>query len=196
MAINVTTPDGSQPQRDRHEVEPSVNQQAIMNDLSSDTRFEAGELIAPAHSEKPLCDHCGRPFSRRDGSGGKPQRFCTSECRANFHAQRDQRDQRRRPHVGVTAGDNVGAFEPETRTLIVPQPERDQTAAFDWNKDESVLLPDQRRTAVYRDSAGSLVIRQEAAWNEEDDHVITIAADNVQAFIDRLCDLQGILSFP
>jgi hypothetical protein len=161
--------------------------------LEEYARFEASEPRAPAHPETPLCDHCGRPFSRRAGTGGKPQRFCTSECRANFHAQRGQR---RRPHVGATAADNIGGCEPEAPTLIVPDPERDRASAFDWNKDESVLLPEQRRTAIYRDSAGCLIIRQEATWNEEDDHVITIAADNVQAFIDRLCDLQGILSFP
>jgi hypothetical protein len=42
---------------------------------------------------KPLCDQCGEPFEPRSGSGGKPQRFCSSECRTAFHNE-PQRGQR------------------------------------------------------------------------------------------------------
>jgi hypothetical protein len=41
----------------------------------------------------PLCDQCGEPFEPRSKSGGKPQRFCSPECRAAFHTQ-PQRGQR------------------------------------------------------------------------------------------------------
>jgi hypothetical protein len=34
---------------------------------------------------KPLCDQCGKSFDPRSGSGGKPLRFCSSECRTAFH---------------------------------------------------------------------------------------------------------------
>lgn len=34
----------------------------------------------------PTCDHCGQPFTRRAGSGGKPQRFCGAECRKAHNA--------------------------------------------------------------------------------------------------------------
>jgi hypothetical protein len=37
-------------------------------------------------SEKRACKQCGREFSPRAGSGGKPQRFCSPQCRAAFHA--------------------------------------------------------------------------------------------------------------
>lgn len=40
---------------------------------------------------KPACEQCGNSFEPRKGSGGKPQRFCSTECRMNFHAQRSQR---------------------------------------------------------------------------------------------------------
>jgi hypothetical protein len=42
---------------------------------------------------KPLCDQCGKQFEPRSKSGGKPQRFCSPECRGAFHTQ-PQRGQR------------------------------------------------------------------------------------------------------
>jgi hypothetical protein len=42
---------------------------------------------------KPRCDQCGEPFEPRTGNGGKPQRFCSSECRVAFHNE-PQRGQR------------------------------------------------------------------------------------------------------
>jgi hypothetical protein len=39
-----------------------------------------------------------------------------------------------------------------------------------------------------------LVIRQERAWNQEDDPFIFIAPQNIMSFIDSLCDIAGIPS--
>lgn len=42
---------------------------------------------------KPLCERCSKPFEPRSGSGGKPQRFCSPECRtaSHYEPQRGQR---------------------------------------------------------------------------------------------------------
>jgi hypothetical protein len=131
--------------------------------------------------DQTTCEHCGKPFARRQGTGGKPQRFCSTECRTTFHGQRSQRSG---PHVGA----NVG-------TLTVLRPEQDG-CEFDWSDDDVVVLREQRLTAVYRNPHGDLVIRQERSWNEDEDPFLVIAADNVQPLIDKLCDLEGIPSAP
>ena len=48
----------------------------------------------PAPSPQLRCDRCGTPFSPRRGSGGSRQRFCSSECRLDFHTQRQRMDRR------------------------------------------------------------------------------------------------------
>jgi hypothetical protein len=40
------------------------------------------------------CEQCSQPFTRRKASGGKPQRFCSPECRTVFHSENRQRGQR------------------------------------------------------------------------------------------------------
>jgi hypothetical protein len=52
-----------------------------------------GDPASLFDDNKPLCDQCGEPFEPRSKSGGKPQRFCSPECRAAFHTQ-PQRSQR------------------------------------------------------------------------------------------------------
>jgi hypothetical protein len=44
----------------------------------------------PALNLEQRCDRCGAPFSPRRGSGGSRQRFCSSECRLDFHTQRQR----------------------------------------------------------------------------------------------------------
>ncbi len=72
------------------------------------------------------------------------------------------------------------------------QEDAERQEVFEWSKDDSVLLAEQPATAVYRNMFNSVVIRQERRWNEDEDTVITIADSNLQAFIDKLCDLAGI----
>jgi len=48
--------------------------------------------------------------------------------------------------------------------------------------------------AVYWNTRGDLVIRQERDWSENDDPFLVIGRDNVDAFLDRLCDVVGIPS--
>jgi hypothetical protein len=152
----------------------------------------ADDADSPLWIDRAHCSHCGKTFFPRAGSGGRPQRFCSPECRTTFHAQRSQRSE---PHVGENGAGGVEAPPAETRTLTVPRPEQDG-CEFDWSDDDVVVLREQRLTAVYRNPHGDLVIRQERSWNEDEDPFLVIAADNVQTLIDKLCDLEGIPSAP
>jgi hypothetical protein len=55
---------------------------------------------------------------------------------------------------------------------------------FDWNKDDAVILQEQRATAVYHNRLGELIIRQKAAWDDERDTFVYITSDNVMAFLE------------
>jgi hypothetical protein len=57
---------------------------------------------------------------------------------------------------------------------------------FDWATDDSVVLHEQKATAVYHNKFGGLVIRQEKAWDEESDPYIVISADNSVTFMEAL----------
>jgi hypothetical protein len=57
---------------------------------------------------------------------------------------------------------------------------------FDWNTDESIILREQRATAVYRNKLGELTICQKADWDEERDTFIYITPENSDAFLDRV----------
>ena len=65
---------------------------------------------------------------------------------------------------------------------------------FDWSSDPSVVLREQRATAVYLNRWNGLVIRQEKSWDEESDPFLVITRENSDVFLDRLCDLLGIPS--
>lgn len=67
---------------------------------------------------------------------------------------------------------------------------------FDWSKAAELALPEQLAIAFYRNADGDLVIRQHAAWSEQEDSVIIISPNNEQQFIDKLTDFLGIPSAP
>lgn len=60
---------------------------------------------------------------------------------------------------------------------------------FDWGAVD-VGLREQRETAIYKNPAGSLVIRQYAYPDE--DPCIVVAPENIQTFLDKICDVCGI----
>ena len=57
---------------------------------------------------------------------------------------------------------------------------------FDWKSDPSVILQEQRATAVYHNPYGGLVIRQEKTWDEESDPYMVISAENITTFQEAL----------
>jgi hypothetical protein len=48
------------------------------------------------------------------------------------------------------------------------------TDKFDWNSDDSVVIVEQLSTAIYRNRAGGIVIRQEARNFDEDDAFVVL----------------------
>lgn len=55
---------------------------------------------------------------------------------------------------------------------------------FNWNTDDSVILKEQRATAVYHNKLGELIIRQRAAWNDDRDTFVYVTPENVVAFLE------------
>jgi hypothetical protein len=133
-----------------------------------------------------LCEQCGKLFEPRSQSGGKPQRFCSTDCRLAFHseAQRSQRS--------PTCSTLPAVIDPQA-----PKPSADAPGAnsdFDWSDRESVVLHEQPATSCYFNEEGGLVIRQKR-WPDDDTWVV-IAADQIDTFIDKLTDIIGIPSVP
>lgn len=130
------------------------------------------------------CEHCGGDFVPRTGSGGKPQRFCSADCRTAFH-------ERQRSQHGPTC-----ARETQSKAITVQPAQISEpvTAAaddvFEWNGD-STILPEQQAVAAYYNNAGDLVIRQERSWDREEDSFVFVSRESIPAFIERLTDLLG-----
>jgi hypothetical protein len=55
---------------------------------------------------------------------------------------------------------------------------------FDWNTDDSVILKEQRATAVYYNKHAELIIRQRAAWDDDRDTFIYVTPENIVAFLE------------
>jgi hypothetical protein len=143
-------------------------------------------------SEQRICLRCCRPFTPRQGKGGKPQLYCSTACRkANAN-----------PNDGPNASPNAVPNAIDAKDVgedvgkDVGKDVEEDAEEFSWNRDDSVILQHQRRTAVYFNTRDELVIRQEADWNEETDTVLVIAKNNIEEFLDKLTDICGIPSFP
>lgn len=125
------------------------------------------------------CEHCGTKFQPRKGSGGKPQRFCSKECRTAWHADAQR-------------GQRSPTCEPETLPAVTaPQPPDD--GEFSWSEAD-VVVPSQPAIAVYFNPRGEVVIRQESQMHPDEDHFVFINMKNLMPLIDKLCDLAGIPS--
>jgi hypothetical protein len=57
---------------------------------------------------------------------------------------------------------------------------------FDWCNDESIVLQEQRATAIYHNRHGDLVIRQRAAWDDEADVFVSVTPGNSNIFLDAV----------
>jgi hypothetical protein len=118
----------------------------------------------------PGCEQCGRPFTRRTASGGKPQRFCSTECRTVFHSKNRQRDQRS-PTCSAT-------------------PEPSATPVADCGNDGDAIIPKQPATYVYCNPHDQIVIRQ-GNW-PDDDHYVFFSPETIPTLIARLKELAGL----
>lgn len=143
----------------------------------------------PPPAMAQTCEHCGGDFVPRTGSGGKPQRFCSPDCRTAFHER--QRSQQGPTCVSETQPKAI-AVQPAQINEPAATPDDD---AFKWN-DDSTILPEQQAIAVYFNRAGDLVIRQERSWDRDEDSFVFVARDSISAFIDRLTNHLGYGSGP
>lgn len=82
--------------------------------------------------------------------------------------------------------EKIEIAEAATAVLAAAGPPRDDYDSFDWANDPSVVLHEQRATAVYCNSFGGLVIRQEKTWDEESDPYMVISAENAVTFMEAL----------
>ena len=76
------------------------------------------------------------------------------------------------------------------------QPKTEPEDSFDWEDSAAVIVPEQQAIAIYRGTHGDVIVRQHGGPFDPDDHFIIIHPDNLQAVIDRLCDLAGIGGAP
>jgi hypothetical protein len=58
-----------------------------------------------------------------------------------------------------------------------------------WRDNPDVVIHEQPRTAVYSNPYGSVVIRQEAAWDAEDDAYVYFTPSNIPTLIKSLHEL-------
>jgi hypothetical protein len=129
-----------------------------------------GVVLKPGHNSR-ACEQCGGKFSPRAGSGGKPQKFCSPQCRTAFHAAQPNVSQR------------SPTCSAQTRLpAVIPPAKKDEPADagkdFDWQKaNDDVVLRVRPETAVYFNPYGALVIRQHG-W-PDDDSIVVISADSV-----------------
>ena len=150
------------------------------------TQDAPGVALKPGHNSR-TCEQCGGKFSPRAASGGKPQKFCSPQCRTAFHADAQLNVSQRSPTCSA-----------QTRLpAVIPHAKKDEPADagkdFDWQKaDDDVVLRVQPETAVYLNPYGALVIRQHG-W-PDDDSIVVISAECIDHFIDELTDIVGIQS--
>jgi hypothetical protein len=74
-------------------------------------------------------------------------------------------------------GDKVAASQAPVQSIV----DEDE---FDWNTDDSIVLREQRATAVYHNRHGELIIRQKAAWDDERDIFVYVEPENIIAFLE------------
>ena len=145
-----------------------------------------------------LCEQCGEAFEPRQGSGGKPQRFCSTPCRLAFHSEA------RTGANGEGGSDLKGQRDQRAPTCSAPPSEIDSPppenparapeakSDFDWSNPENVALQDQPATALYFNRYGALVIRQCRAWDQDEDTFVYISPENIDDFLNKITDACGI----
>jgi hypothetical protein len=81
----------------------------------------------------------------------------------------------------------IAVAEAATAVLAASGPSNDQSYHdFDWSHDPSIVLREQRATAIYRNGYDGIVIRQEKTWDEESDPFMVITDENAMTFMEAL----------
>jgi hypothetical protein len=79
-------------------------------------------------------------------------------------------------------GGAEGTGAPSRSLLVASGPDE-----FDWHNDDTVVLREQRATAVYRNHDGDVVIRQRGSDDNEDTFVF-ITTENEIAFMEGMAE--------
>jgi hypothetical protein len=133
--------------------------------LDTTTRVDPASLF---DDSKPLCDQCDKPFEPRSKSGGKPQRFCSPECRAAFHTQ-PQRGQRSPTCSAITALPAV--IEPAEKDAPA-SPAADDSADYCW------AVPSQASIECSPTNDDEIEIEQISPVHEDENVRIHVARSN------------------
>jgi hypothetical protein len=119
-----------------------------------------------------------RPSCRVSQSGGKPQRYCSAECRKAPKA----------------TGNPLPVEQDATPTVAPEPPKQDgEVVDFDWSDPRLTTIEEQPQTAIYINASGSLVIRQ--CRYPDDDAIVIITRGALDDFLEKVTDVGGIPSF-
>ncbi len=148
------------------------------------------EVIAPDLLGNPVeeraCEKCGVMFLPRARTGGRPQKFCSEECRRKFHAQAS-------PTPPTPIGENTppAVLQPTIETATQGE---DYEPEFYWFDDPdnkpTIVIPSQAAVAVYINVNDAIVIRQENRPDDDDDSIIVIERKNLRQLIERLEEME------
>jgi hypothetical protein len=116
---------------------PERRTPAIWEDHGAQKADQLGGLIegenrsAAARTQPSTCENCGTTFKRRKRSGGKPQKFCSTDCRKAFHASRNGNVGQRGQRATLGNAPAVIGDYPEEKTHPAAAGGQD----FDWSAD-------------------------------------------------------------
>lgn len=128
------------------------------------------------------CDSCGDSFSPRSQSGGKPQRYCSIECRRTADAKR-----KANAPITPTRGQRAQRAAPETPTTMPGATEGPFSEPTATKK--TLLRAQDRITIEFDEATGEWVLKQSCWW--KDDVELRINEEHAQEFLDALCDAFG-----
>jgi hypothetical protein len=144
--------------------------------------IENRNTVADQNIQAATCEHCGESFQPRKWTGGKPQRFCSTEYRKAFHAGAI-------PNVPDVS--DVGPNSP-TLAPTFRAPHGSEGGEFDWASDDvDIVLREQHATAIHFNRSDGI---RQRCW-PDGDHYVIISKNNVDSFLDRLIDACGIQTF-
>jgi hypothetical protein len=137
------------------------------------------------------CRNCHREFTPRKGSGGHRQVYCSSECRREADAERKANSPQRAQRAPQRA-ENL-ALEPLKGEFAMVAPDAGDAGGWDWINDAAdIVCPEQQAVAVYTNTRGDVVIRQQQSWYDDADQFVVVRPEHLQALIDRLRVIVGI----
>jgi hypothetical protein len=138
----------------------------------------------PEAPTKVRCEQCGANFQPRNGSGGKSQRFCSPECRRQFHGGTSPTP------PTPDAGDGLGPNQvPDEKPPIIRSP-KSQPALDPLDDVKCIVIENQLRVSVYLGEDNDVIIAEDGQYGRDDSCRICIAKHNLDLLIDRLEDIR------